>query len=160
MKDIPMAERFRSKIKNILALLDNASRTPSLWCLYHYMVNTIKIFICAERMGDFTLHLSWITNRMLHVILEAGHHNCAKGACLYFQMMKTYEKESAGDIAIISSFKENGNHVVSYSSNEWSSVWSDLTIEQTLMKNWKSEGGISGGSFCNASRHRGYVFKH
>ena len=30
-KDIPMAERFRSKIKNVLAQLDNAGRTPSLW---------------------------------------------------------------------------------------------------------------------------------
>ena len=36
------------------------------------------------------------------------------------------------------------------SSNEWSGVLSDLTIEQTLMKNSKFEGGISGGRFCNA----------
>ena len=43
--------------------------------------------------------------------------------------MKSYEKGSAEEIAIISSFKENGNHVVSYSSNEWSGVWSDITIE-------------------------------
>ena len=65
-------------------------------------------------------------------------------------MMKTYEKGSAEEIAIISSFKENGNHFVRYSSNEWSGVWSDLTIEQTLLKKSKSEGGISGGRFCNA----------
>ena len=149
-KDIPMAERFRSKNKNVLAQLDNTGRTPSLWCLYHYMVDTIKIIICAERMGDFTLHLSCITNRMLHVFAAAGHHNYAKAALLYVQMMKTHEKGSAEEIAIINSFKENGNHVVTYSSNEWSGVWSDLTIEQTLMKNSKSEGGISGGRFHNA----------
>ena len=29
-KNIPMAERFRSKIKNLLAQSDNAGRTPSL----------------------------------------------------------------------------------------------------------------------------------
>ena len=81
-KDIPMAERFRSKIKNVLAQLDNVGRTPSLWCLYHYMVDTIKIFIHAERMGDFTLPLSCITNRMLHVFATAGHHNYAKAARL------------------------------------------------------------------------------
>ena len=150
LKDIPMAERFRSKIKNVLAQLDNAGRTPSLWCLYHYMVDTIKIFICAECMSDFTLHLFCITNRMLHVFTAAGHHNYAKAARLYVQMMKTYEKGSAEEIAIIGSFKENGNHVVRYSSNEWSGVWSDLTTEQTLMKNSKSEGGISGGHFHNA----------
>ena len=157
-KDIPMAERFRSNIKNLLAQLDNVGRTPSLWCLYHYMVDTIQIFIRAERMGDFTLHLSCITNRMLHVFAAAGHHNYAKAACLYVQMMKTYEKGSAEEIAIISSFKENRNHVVTYSSKERSGVI--LTIEQTLMKNSKSEGGISGGRIAISSRHRGYWFKH
>ena len=87
---------------------------------------------------------------MLHVFAAAGHHNYAKAARLCVQMMKTYEKGLAEEIAIISSFKENGNHVVMYSSNEWSGVWSDLIIEQTLMKNSKSEGGISGSRFRNA----------
>ena len=97
-KDIPMAERFRSKIKNVLAQLDNAGRSPSLWCLYHYMVDTIKISIRAERMGDFTL--SCVTNRILHVFVAAGHLNYAKAACLYVQMMKTYKRGSAEEISI------------------------------------------------------------
>ena len=139
-KDIPVAERFRSKIKNVLAQLDNAGRTPLLWCLCHYMVDAVKIFIR-------------ITNRMLHVFAVAGHHNYAKTACLY-EMMKKYEKGSAEGTAIISNFKENGNHIVRYSSNEWCSVWSDISIKQTLMKNWKFEGGISGGCFCNAESAR------
>ena len=65
-------------------------------------------------------------------------------------MMKTYEKGSAEEMAIIYSSKENGKHVVRYSSNEWPSVWSNLIIEQTLMKKSKSKGGISGGRFRNA----------
>ena len=120
---MPMAERFRSKIKNVLTQLDNAGRTPSLWCLYHYMVDTSKIFIRADGMGDFTLHLSCITNRMLHMFTAAGHHNYAKAARLYVQMKKTYKKGSTEEIAIISSFKKNGNHVIRYSSNGWSGVW-------------------------------------
>ena len=118
-----MAERFRSKIKNVLTQLDNAGRTPSLWCLYHYMVDTSKIFILADRMGNFTLHLSCITNRMLHMFTAAGDHNYAKVARLYVQMKKTYQKGSTEEIAIISSFKKNGNHVIRYSSNGWSGVW-------------------------------------
>ena len=137
-----MAERFRSKIKNVLVQLDNTGRTPSLWGLYHYMVDTIKIFIRAERVSAFTLHLARITNRMLHVFATARHHNYAKAARLYVQLMKAYEKGSAEETAIISSFTENGNHVVRYSCYEWSGVWSDLTIEQNLIKNSKSEGGI------------------
>ena len=91
-KDMSRTERFRSKIKNVLAQLDHAGRTLSLWCLCHYMVDTIKIFICAEPMDDITLHLSCITNRMLQVFAAAGHHNYVKPARLYVQMMKTYEK--------------------------------------------------------------------
>ena len=78
------------------------------------MVDTIKIFIHAERMGNFILHLSCITNRMLHVLAAAGHHNYAKAARLYVQMMKTYEIRLVEQIAIISSFKENRNYVVRY----------------------------------------------
>ena len=103
-----MTERFRSKIKNVLTQLDNSGRTQSLWCLYHYMVDTIKMFIRAEHIRDFTLHLSCITNRMLHVFAAAGHHNYAKAARLYVQTMEAYEKGSAEVTAIISSFKENG----------------------------------------------------
>ena len=110
------------------------------------MVDTIKIFIRAERMSDFTLHLvlqiGWFA-----CFAAAGHHNYVKAARLYVQMMKTYEKGSADEIAIISTFKENENHVARSSSNEWSGVCSDLTIEKTLIKNLKSEGGISGDRF-------------
>ena len=113
------------------------------------MAVTIKIFICTERKSDFTLHLPCITNRMLHVFVAAGHHSYAKRARLYVQIMKTYAKGSAEEIAIIISLKKNGNHVVRYSSNEWSSVWNDLTTEQTLMKNSKSECGISSSRFLN-----------
>ena len=114
------------------------------------MVDTIKIFIHVECMGGFTLHLSCITIRTLHVFAAAGHHNYAKAARLYVQMVKIYEKGLVEQIAIISSFKKNGNHVVRYSSNEWSGVWIDLTIEQTLINNSQSEGGILGGRFRNA----------
>ena len=62
-------------------------------------------------------------------------------------MMKTHEEGSAEEI--IRKMK-NGKHVVRYSSNKWSSVWSDLTIEQTLMKNSKFDGSISGGRLHNA----------
>ena len=53
-------------------------------------------------MGDFTLHLSCITNKMLHVFAAAGHHNNAKASHLYVQIMKTYENGPAEEIVIIS----------------------------------------------------------
>ena len=73
---------------------------------------------------------------MFHVLAAAGHHNYAKVAPLYAQMMKTHEKGSAEEILIISSFNENGSHVVRYSRNGCSGVSSDLTIEQRWYFRW------------------------
>ena len=53
--DIPIAEMLQTKIRRAFEPVDNAGRTPALWSLYHYIVETIKIFIRAERMADFSL---------------------------------------------------------------------------------------------------------
>ena len=60
--DISNAEMVQAKIQSAFKQFDNAGRTPALWTLNHYMVETIRIFIRVERMADFSLHLSCITN--------------------------------------------------------------------------------------------------
>ena len=60
--DIPIAEKVQAKIQSVFKQLDNAGRTPTLWNLYHYMVEAIRIFIRAECITDFFLHLSCIIN--------------------------------------------------------------------------------------------------
>ena len=116
-KDFPITDIFRSKIQNKFEDYKNAGRTPALWVLYHYMVDTIKIFIRAEQMGDFSLHLSCIANRMLHVFAAAGHHY-AKAARLYVQLMTSYEQGSPNQFSIIKSFKSSGSHVVRFRNGE------------------------------------------
>ena len=72
--------------------------------------------------------------------------------------MLKYEEGSVEQHAIIESFKSTGSHVVRYSSHECSGIWSDLCIEQTLMRTSKSNGGLSGGRFRNGeSAHRCWV---
>ena len=52
------------------------------------MVDTIKIFITSERRADYNGHFSYIVNRMLDIFSAAGHHQYAKGARLYCQLMR------------------------------------------------------------------------
>ena len=49
--------------------------------------------------------------------------------------------------ALVKTFKVVGLHTVRYTDHEWSSVWTDLSIEQRLMKavNSSGRGGFSGG---------------
>ena len=156
--DFPIVEAIKTKIRDIFIQCKNSGRTAALWSLYHDMVDTIKIFIRAERLADFSLHLSCITNRMLDPFASAGHHHYAKAARLYVQRMLAYEKGSIEEKAVIANFKEDGSHVVRYSNHKWSGIWTDLCIEQTLMRTSKSNGGLSGGRFRNGdSAHRCWV---
>ena len=92
VSDIAVAEKFQEKIREVFCGFENAGRTTSLFVHYHYNVETIKIFIRAERTADFSLHLACIVSHMLDVFAAAGHHHYTKGARLYVQMMLAYEK--------------------------------------------------------------------
>ena len=99
-------------------------------------------------------HLACIATRMLDTYAVAGHHQYAKGARLYCQMMKEFETDPTYTNAI-KNITEDGNHVVRYSDHEWSGTWCDMCIEQKLMKAAKSEGGLIGGRMRNSeSGHR------
>ena len=119
----------QAKIQSVFKQFDNAGRTPALWTLYHYMVETIRIFIRAERMTDFSLHLSCIANQMLDIFAAGGHHNYAKAARLYVQIMLKYGEGSPEQQAAIENFKMTG-----YSSEDWLGIWSDLCIHRVRIR--------------------------
>ncbi|KAK0144248.1 Polyserase-2 [Merluccius polli] len=144
----PVVVVFEQRFEEIFKRLAKGGRTPALWVQYHYMVDVIKIFIRTERLADHNGHLSCIVTRMLDIFAAAGHHQHAKGARLYCQLMKQLETLPAYK-EIFKSFNAHGNHVVRYSSHDWSGTWCDICIEQTLMKAAKSEGGLSRGRMRN-----------
>ena len=74
-----MLKRFAEMFERIA----EGGRAPSLCVKYHHTVDTIKIFITAERLADYNGHLFCIVNRMLDIFSAAGHHQYAKGARLY-----------------------------------------------------------------------------
>ncbi|KAF3851192.1 hypothetical protein F7725_012964 [Dissostichus mawsoni] len=121
------------------------------------MVDVIKVFIRNERLADHNGHLCCIVSRKLDIFAAAGHHQYAKGARLYCQLMKQLETLPAYK-ETFESFTAHGNHVVRYSSHDWSGTWCDICIEQTLMKSAKSEGGLSRGRMRHSdSGHKCWV---
>lgn len=76
-----------------------------------------------------------------------------EAACPYYQMMLSYGEQSVEQTAVIKSFRSNGSHVMHYSSHEWARIWSDVWIEQTLMKIAESDGCLLGGKFRNGESH-------
>ena len=62
------------------ALLGEQSPTAKLWLQYIEYIETLKLFIRAERSGNWSLHLVAVM-RMLNLFAATGHINYAKSAC-------------------------------------------------------------------------------
>ncbi|KAI4804826.1 hypothetical protein KUCAC02_026439, partial [Chaenocephalus aceratus] len=153
----PVVALFEQWFEETFKRLAEGGRTPALWVQYHYMVDVIKVFIRTELLADHNGHLCCIVSRMLDIFAAAGHHQYAKGARLYCQLMKQLETLPAYK-ETFKSFTAHGNHVVRYSSHDWSGTWCDICIEQTLMKSAKSEGGLSRGRMRHSdSGHKCWV---
>ena len=66
------------------------SRTSTLWLQYMKMLDILRRFIKAERIGNWRLHLK-ATYEMLPYFAASGHNLYAKSAYIYYQMMTKLE---------------------------------------------------------------------
>ena len=121
--------------------LRSYSRTSKLWLNYMAYVDILKQFVRAERCGDWELHLNAV-EKMLNLFAATGHLNYAKSARLYLQEMRELKEKHP---FVYQCFKEKGFHTVRRSDKFWAGLWTDLTIEQVLMRSIKSRGGITRG---------------
>jgi len=118
------------------------SRTGSSWISYMEQVPRMKMFLYAERTGNWTLYLQCVS-RMLPYFHAAGHLAYAKSARLYLQQMNSLESNMTETENI--QFTENGYFTVQRRDLFWSGNFTDQTIEQDLMRLLKSSGGMTHG---------------
>ena len=114
--------------------------TACLWLMYIDMVTILQSFIKAERTGNWELHLQTVHD-MLPYFAAAGHNLYTKSAYLYLQKM-TELKEDHPDV--YKNFME-GSFVLRRTDRYWAGLSSDLVIEQVLMRNLKTSGGLTRG---------------
>ena len=117
--------------------LSMSSRTSALWCSYVRYVSIIQDFISAERTNDWNLHVM-STNAMLNLFAATGHNNYAKSTRLYLQSIAELEKNQP------EVYKEflKGNHTLRRALKSWTGIWTNLSIEQILMKSLKGRAGV------------------
>jgi hypothetical protein len=119
--------------------LKRESRTSTLWLNYVRFVSVVQEFIRAERTNNWPLHIAASKN-MLNLFAVTGHNNYAKSCRLYLQSIKELKTTQPGVYAQFMC----GNHTVRRSDKQWSGIWTDLAIEQILMKSLKGKGGVIG----------------
>ncbi|KAL4105063.1 hypothetical protein QTP88_020338 [Uroleucon formosanum] len=134
-------ESYIEQFNGILKKIQNRGPTAKLWVQYFYMVSIVKDFIRSERLGDWDGHLKAL-KKMLPFFHASGHFLYAKSAYLYLQDMLKL-KNNMDEQA----FKKfiDGFFTVRRSNKFNCGTWSDMVIEQSLMKSMKSEGGVSRG---------------
>ena len=137
-----IVEQALCTLKSILRTIESKSRTSKLWLNFIRQIDLILKFIYAERSGSWQLHVS-TTLEMLPYFHAAGHLPYAKSAHLYAQQMinistKMSEKE-------LQLFTKKGFFTIRRSKKFWSGTWTDMCIEQNLMRSMKSIGGLTHG---------------
>ena len=75
-----------SLLRDMKMQLSHDSRTAKLWIQYMYHMETLRMFIRAERSGNWNLHLIAVS-RMLNIFAATGHNQYAKCARMYLQIM-------------------------------------------------------------------------
>ena len=103
---------------------------------------TLLRFIRAERTGDWALHLDSV-REMLPTFHAAGHLPYAKSAQLYLQEMERLEELLPADD--FEKYITQGYFTIRRTNKFWSGIWTDMTIEQVLMKMMKVQGGLTRG---------------
>ena len=116
------------------------SRTAKLWLLYINYIEMVKEFLTAERSCNWYLHIQTLA-KMMNLFAASGHINYAKCSRLYVQEMLSQLDTNPW---LLQQF-QNGRHAVRRSERFWSGLWSDLVIEQTLMRSIKCTGGLTRG---------------
>ena len=135
---------------NLKMEMKSKSRTAKLWLNYMDYIDIIKMFIRGERTGDWGTHIHAST-KMLNIFAATGHIHYAKSTRLYIQLMQELPEKFPW---LYQKFVE-GNHTIRRTRRLWGGLWSDLVIEQVLMRGLKSRGGLTHGRGLTESvRHQ------
>lgn len=131
------------------------SQTFRLWSDYTVMVQILLEYIRAERTACWSLHLE-ATSRMLPYLFAVNHFNYARWVTVYLADMHLLP-ETAPEV--YQQFQD-GKHAVRRSPTAFSSVWSDMGLEQTVNRDLKCKGGIVGFSLKPMTVARWFLTAH
>ena len=133
--------------------LQEGSRTGKLWTMFMNFVSVVRQYILAEWCGSWKLHLQ-ATQEMLPYLAAAGQNNYAKCCRLYLQDCQ--ELCSCFDEPL-----EKGLFTVRRNDKLfWSGTWSDMTIEQSLMRAGKTQGGLINITHKEAAKTKWLLSAH
>lgn len=133
-------ESIEKERRTFTQTLSIKSRTAKLWLQFMEMISILKSHIRSERTGDWQLQLDAIRG-MIPYNAAAAHNSYTKCLFIFLQEM---EKLKRTHPVLYDRFTD-GHFMIRRSDRFWAGLPCDLTIEQVLMKNIKSQIGLTRG---------------
>lgn len=130
-----VTEVFEKELQKI----ENVNPTCNLWVQYCRMVFLLLDFMFAEKSGDWDLHLATV-ERMIPFFHASGRIHYAKSAQIYLDDMKKLKFDM--NQREYERFTKGGYWTCRRVVKFFSGIFTDQTIEQTLMRILKIEGGL------------------
>lgn len=119
--------------------IEERNSTAKLWLTYCRMVFILKDFVYAEKSGDWDLHLETL-EKMIPFFHSTGHFNYAKSAQIYLQDCRDLPNKMDPDEFY--KFTKLGYWTSRRVQKFFSGIFTDQTIEQTLMRRCNLKGGL------------------
>ncbi|GBP85751.1 hypothetical protein EVAR_97247_1 [Eumeta japonica] len=140
---------MRNLLSSAIEVLKKRGPTAELWLQYFNFVMLAIRYIEAERLGNWHLHL-YCVQQMLPVYHAAGHSNYVKAIQIYLQQMS--KLEDIMDPNEYRLFTKEGHFTIRRTEKAWAGIWTDMTIEQMLMRTIHTGAqGLSNGRGMSSS---------
>ena len=145
-------------LEKVKASLSAQSKTAKLWISTVSGIHQIhqRLYQLWEA-GDVGEPPSCSEQVPQPICSDQAYIHYAKSARLYLQEM---QKLPTSHTRLYSIFVEDGFHTVRWSPRQWSGLWTDLIIEQVLMRSLKSRGGLTRGRGTESVRHQWVYTMH
>ena len=150
LSDSPDNYELISKQNEMLTMADSVSkiindeifenRTLRLWTLYIRLTHLLRLFVYAERTGNFSLRLN-IMELFIPIFHATGHILYARSTRVYIKEMKSLKSKIPEDKFHL--FTDQGYFTIRRKEKYFAGNFSDLIIEQDLMRLFKSSGGMT-----------------
>ncbi|MES9884476.1 MAG: hypothetical protein ABW185_26830 [Sedimenticola sp.] len=139
---IPQIKHFLAQARPLMDAF-NESRSEfnlhQFWLKYLAMMETLLLFIHAEREAIWSDHLS-ATSTMTKVIAAADHLKYTKVLVSYLEEMRNLPTQAPE----VEQEFQNGNFTVKRSSRKFNSIWTDMALECSQNCDAKGRSGQAG----------------
>ena len=116
-----------------------------MWVQCLEMAANIFSYIRAQRTSNIDLHFK-STRNMLSYFIAVGHHQYAKRTRMSLQLFDAWSQQCP---ELMDEVFGKDHHTVRFSSRNWIGTRSDMSIEESVMREVKTSGGIGHGALSH-----------